>query len=612
MADMPVTASTFQEPNTSNMSEQGAVPFAFPVDHQYKMCVQIEQAEVLGSSTTNSLTKQFSTVLLPSSHPLFSADVVDVLAPFSTHSGGVPLRTLSSNDTVTLVAHASGDDLCAAQFEVLWQFKLFAQGICSAAISDTAKADILTLSGTEVAPRRNVGHYTGEDHYLGWNEEHFKKFFHEYTRSSIMQAGDCVTCYTAGNWQGLRMPRWLSAAELSVLSGPPVSALNRSLQETISATKKDSGRTNKTATHRRKHANQARSGKLPRRTGRRDQAIKKRNEKLSSNKNQGPATRPNNIYSKQPWYQGQKGADRRKDRDCKIRKQSALPPIKTIPTQPSSLSKPSTSLRDTRGLGPAISKTKKPFHSITAHFQDRKPSNEKVPLTQPVRDFIAHKIEEQMLNATQKEAILHIIRTVSPKEFNQRRNGRLIDYHNMSDRLYRQLAQFISDSSKPTQSTAATTDLDILSPSSGDTRVSAAAAQVLTPEMVQFTRENILKLSPDRLQELSYITERTVPSVDAMPATRRHVLPPEKLPVENQIMIWRYVKMHSPEINGEGGDSGASGREAKERDLEMREMVPGQGTATEENAIEARGSAAGADKGDDIEMDLDVDYGLLD
>jgi hypothetical protein len=35
--------------------------------------------------------------------------------------------------------------------------------------------------------------------------------------------------------------------------------------------------------------------------------------------------------------------------------------------------KPVKSLRDSEGLGPAISKTVKPFHSITAQFRDPKP-----------------------------------------------------------------------------------------------------------------------------------------------------------------------------------------------------------------------------------------------
>ncbi len=594
-----------------------------PMDQPYKACVQIEQADVLDSSTTTSLTKIFSTVWLSPSHSVFAASAVNVLPPFSIHSGGVPLRTLSSHDNVTLVAHACGDDLYAENFEVLWQFKLFAQGICSAAISETAKAQILTLNGTEVAPRRNIGRYTGEEHYLGWKEEHFRMFFHEYIRSSIMQAVDCVEYYTAESWKSLQIPIWASAADLGGLSGLPNSGLDQSLQERISANRRDSVPANKMITHRDDIARQVPNRKLPRCinthsrviSSRRDQASKKGIRKLSSIKSQGPASRASNIYTKLPWYRGKKGPDRRKDRSSKKQNPLAFSPINTIPTQSLSMSKPITSLRDVKGLGPAVSKTRKPFHSITACFQHPKSSNEKVPLTQPVRDFIAHKIEERLLDPAQKEAILHIVRTVSPREFDQRRNGRLIDYHNMSDHLYRQLALFVSDLSKHIDSPAPATNLDGLSSTLDDPLVPKLAAQALTPEMVRFTRENFLKLSPDRLQELGYITERTVPSVDAMPVSRRRVLQPEELPVENQIMIWRYVKMHLPRGQSQGEECGVVGQQDM-KDYGLGGMASGQAETSEGDAVEADGGGDGVcgRGGDDtgIDMDLDVDYGLWD
>lgn len=107
-------------------------------------------------------------------------------------------------------------------------------------MTETAEVDILTLGGTEEVPRRIVGGYTGEAHYLGWKKAHFKKFFDAYARPSLMQAGDSVMCHDATIWKDLQMPTWLSAEELSGLSKPSVSALDRSLQESISLTKKES------------------------------------------------------------------------------------------------------------------------------------------------------------------------------------------------------------------------------------------------------------------------------------------------------------------------------------------------------------------------------------
>ena len=249
------------------MSLHGIAAPAIPTDPSYTICVELEKSDVLVSPTTSSLTNLFSSISLLSSHPVFSADTVDVLASFSTRSGGVPLHTFQPTATVTIVAHASGDDLYAEQFEVLWQFRLFALYVCSAAISETARDEILTLGGTQAVPRRNIGNYTGEEHYLGWTKEHFIRFFHEYIRSSILQAGDCVKLFTTENWRDLQMPRWLSAVELSDLSRSGDFALDRSLQDIISSAKNESPKSKKSATHRRNLANRARRGEPPQRTG---------------------------------------------------------------------------------------------------------------------------------------------------------------------------------------------------------------------------------------------------------------------------------------------------------------------------------------------------------
>jgi hypothetical protein len=551
MADLQPASSVAQELQEDSMALPNTkIPSS--LSQPYKTCVRVDQEELLGSSTTSYSDKKFSSVSLPFPHPVFSVGTVEILAPFSSSSGGIPLRTFPSNATITFIAHASGVDLCAKQFEVIWQFKLFVQGTCSAAISERAKVDILTLGGTEEVPRRIVGGYTGEEHYLGWKEEHFKKFFDAYKRSSIMQAGDSVMCYDATIWKDLQMPKWLSAEELSGLPNSSVSALDRSLQESISLAKKQSTLPKKTFKHHRNFAAQAQNGKLSRSTrlqsglfgNHRDRASKKGNFKLSSCKKQGLAVRPSDIYGKKAWYHGRQGTDHCKDRERHNQRNSFLPPTNIHLNKIHSPPKPIASLRDKTGLGTAISKTVKPYHYISARFHDKKPSTEKAPLIQSVRDFIAHKIEGQLLIPERKEAILHIIRTVSPREFDQRRNGRLIDYRNMSDRLYRQLAQLISDSS------GSTADITT-NPESCSTFIddNASSAQALTLEMVRFTRENILKLAPERQKSLGFIVERTVPSVDALPQWARwgtHKLHPEDLPVESQIMIWKYLKMHLP------------------------------------------------------------------
>ncbi len=569
--------STSQKLYDGNMSLQHAFEKS-SVEQAYKSCVHVDQEALLGRST-NSLTKLSSTVSLPLSHPLFSADTVHVLPPFNSRTGGIPLRTFSFNDTVTVVTLASGDNLYAAQSEAIWQFEIFVQGIHSATISQTCKADILTLGGTEVAPRRIVGEYTGEEHYLGWKIEHFNQFCEEYMHSSITEVGDCVLHDTAANWHDLVMPKWLSAADLADLCKSPISALDRSLQESISATKKESAQPKKTFEYRSGLANQARKGKVSRSAalqsrsvGDRGRASKKGVLKLSSNRKPGPAIRPNNIYSKNAWYHGRKGADHCKDRDRYNQKRSILPPRSIQLRKIDSPQTPIISLRDANGLGAAISKIVKPYQCITARFQDRKPSNEKAPLTQSVRDFIAQKIEEQLLIPAQQEAILHIIRTVSPKEYNQRRNGRLIDYRNMPDRLYQQLARLLSVSSvSATNRENASTYMD--------SDASSAQCQALTPEMVRFTRENILRLAPKRLDELAKITERTVSSVDALPDWRTNVLQPEDLPVEKQIMTRRYVRMHLPKEEGATGIEGGEGDGGMERWEELRREMALEGKA---------------------------------
>lgn len=531
------------------MSLQDTAAPVFPVDQSYTTCVEIELVRVLGLSTF-----LFSSISLPSSHPVFSADV-DVLIPFSTRSGGIPLRHLPG--IVTIVAHAYGVDLCAEQFEVLWQFKLFAEGICSAAFSETAKDELLTLGGTQAAPRNIIGNFTGEDHYLGWTQEHFTRFFHEYIRFSGLQLDDCVKVFTAESWRDLQMPRWLSAAELSVLCRPSESVLDRSLDDIIFAAKEESPKTKK-ADGRRNLADRARRGEPPKRTGqysrvngkRRDRAIQKETSKPFSRKSDGPATRPTDIYRKRRWYSGQRGANCHQDRLAKNGKKADL--------------------QETNVLGPAISKITRPFHSITAYFQERKSSNGKTALTESDREFIAHKIEQQMLIPGQKEAILDIIRTVSPKEHQQLRNGRLIDYRNMPDRLYVHLGRFVSDSAKQSEGRLATrTDLGLSSFCLDSTASPASAApNGLTREMVEFTRDNVHKLPPNRMTELQFLTHKIVPSLVAAPGsdTPFEVLA-EALPIENQIMIYRYVKKHMVEETSqeEEGDGIENGQRADER-----------------------------------------------
>jgi hypothetical protein len=573
----------------------------------YKTCVQVNQADTLASATTRSLNKTFSSVSLPISHPIFSSDTVDVLAPFSPRSGGIPLRTWSPNDGVTFVAHAYGEDLRAAQFEVIWQFKLFAQGIGSAAINEMTKADILTLGGTEEAPRRIVGVYTGEEHFLGWRDEHFKRFFAKYSCNSVKQASDRVMYNVAENWQELQMPKWLTAAELGGLCRSAVSALDRSLEESISITKNEPAHTKKAVAHHKDFTNQVGKGILSRSTGlqgqspgnHRNRAIKREKSALFSRKLPGSVARPSNVYNKKVWYHATKGADRHKDRSRQTQKRSIPLPTNDQFSRNPPHQAPITSLRDISGLGAAISKTTKPYQCISARFQDKKHSTVQAPLTQPVRDFIAQKIEERMSVPAQKEAILHIIRTASPKEFDRRRNGRLIDWRNMTDRLFRELARLVSDSSSLAKSTPNLED-----PHTSSTNIDSTSGPVLTPQMVHFTRENIAKLPAERLEELAYITERTVPSLDALPAHARHVVEPEQLPVENQIMIWKYVRMHLPREEDEW-----MGRvEARmQDDGEMGDGMANQGQVV---GVDGGGSVGIDVDEDGFEIDLDVDLDL--
>jgi hypothetical protein len=536
---------------------QQAMAVTATSDQSHKICVQLHQAELLTSNPTTSLTKPFFSVSLPISHPLFSSNTVDIMAPFNPRTGGIPLRTFLSDEKVTFVAHAVGDNLLAEEFEIIWQFKMFAQNNSSPLISELARSAILTLNGTEHAPRRIVGGYTGEEHYLGWKKEHFTRFFVEYVRSKMMQPSDSLTCQYAEGWKNVKAPKWLSAAELNGFFPSAVSALDHSLQESIAARQPSSDDFEKVHVQRRFliGANRpmkpglsalpvAKSGKS------RSDVGKTRASEGCYGRKKGPIPRPVNVYSKKSWYHGNKAANSRKDRMRKTQKRSILAPRNDPPTKSTSPTKPIRSLRDITGLGPVLSKTVKPHHSISACFQDCAARNtEKAPLTQPVRDFIAQKIEEQLLIPDQKETILHIIRTVSPNEFNHRRIGRLIDWRNMSDRLYRQLARFISDTSSYSTKPSSQSN----TPTTASFDLSTPASDVLTPEMQHFTRANILKLPLARQQELTLIMERTVPSVDALPhwATETHVLQPEDLPVENQIMMWRYVKAHLPREVGE-------------------------------------------------------------
>lgn len=598
MSDTRSASNAPQEPRNANMSLK-CMPFATSADQLHKTCVRIDQ-ESPGNPTANSLTKRFTTVSVPVSHPVFSTNAVDVLAPFSRRSGGIPLRIFSPSDSVTFIAYASEDNLSAEQFEVMWHFKLFAQGIHCTVISEEAKVDILTLEGTEEAPRKVVGEYTGEEHYFGWKKEHLKKFTDEYICFSYLQTGDCVKDHGSADWVNLQLPRWLSSTELSTFPQPSVCALDRSLQETISATRNGKTKAKKMFTYGRNSANKARNGKVSRLTdsqnglgiNRRDWASKKGNLKLSSEK----AIRPNNIYSRSAWYHGRKAADHRKDQNRLTRKCSVLPgaSVQMIKINPSP--QPITSLRDINGLSTAAHETTKPYSCIFAQVRKKKPLNRKVHLTQSSRDFIAQKVEEMLLIPSQKEAVLHVIRTFSPKAFNERRNGRLIDYRNMSDALYRQLGLLIDEFCR---STTARTDarhqrssLDI---------AASPAQQILTPDMVHFTWVNFPKLPLERQKELMYIIRKTVPSVDVLPNWASYELGPEDIPVENQIMMWKYVKMHLP----------------KEEDSAETHVTEDEEKTGQRGAGEA-GTRVETDVGDnfvdedDFEIDLDVDENDVD
>ena len=216
-----------------------APSFTTPVDQPYKICVQVDEEEVPGRSPEDSWTKRFTTVWLSYAHPLFSAGTAYAPIAFNSHTGGIPLRKLSSNNTTAFLAHALGESLYAEQFEVIWQFERFARGISSPGINDTA---ILTLDETEEeAPcRLNSEYYISEVHYLGWKEEHFRKFLDEYIRFSHLQTQDCVKQYDSARWASLQMPKWLSRAEISPVIRPPASAYGRILQDITPAPEKGS------------------------------------------------------------------------------------------------------------------------------------------------------------------------------------------------------------------------------------------------------------------------------------------------------------------------------------------------------------------------------------
>ena len=598
MSDTQSAWNIPREPRNANMSLK-CMPFATSADQLHRTCVRIDQ-ESLGNPTTNSITKRFTTVSLPISHPVFSTDAVDVLAPFSRRSGGIPLRTFSPSDSITFVAHASEDNLSAEQFEVIWQFKLFAQGIHCTVISEEAKVNILTLEGTEEAPRKIVGEYTGEEHYLGWKEEHLKKFTDEYICFSFLQTNDCVKDHASADFVNLQLPRWLSSAELSAFSQPSVSALDRSLQETICATSNGKIKAKKTFKYGRNSANKARNGKVSRLTDsqsrsishRRDRASKNGDLNLSSKK----ALRPNNIYSKSAWYHGRKGASHRKDQNRLTQKRSVLPRANAQLTESNPFAQPVTSLRDTNGLSATICNTTKPYGCISGRPQKRKPLNGKTPLTQSSRDFIAQKTEEMLLIPSQKEAVLHVIRTFSPKAFEERRNGRLIDYRNMSDALYRQLGHLVDEFCRSTTATTGPQN------QSSSLHIAATSAQqILTPEMVHFTRVNLPKLPSERRKELAHIIKKTVPSVDVLPNWASHELRLEEIPIENQIMMWKYVKMHLPK---EEEDAATHVGEEDER--------IGRGGAGEAGTRAETNVGSSFVNEDDFEIDLDVDENDLD
>jgi hypothetical protein len=228
------------------------------------------------------------------------------------------------------VTQALGDGLYAEQLEVIWQFKRFAQGTSSPAINETTKAAILTLNESGEAPRRIVGEYTGEEHYLGWKEDHFRKFLDKYNCFSHMETEDCVRKHDPARWVGRQMPKWLSAAEISTFFQPPISALDRSLQDIITAVANKSTAKN-TAKHGRGFAGIAYKGKLSQSTGshsrstgsHRAQANKKVNPKVSSAK----ASRPDNISAKDPGTVEERAQITAKTETTTARNaQSCLPP----------------------------------------------------------------------------------------------------------------------------------------------------------------------------------------------------------------------------------------------------------------------------------------------
>lgn len=490
------------------------------------LCVVVQQP-LSGDTSGPTSSIKFSTVSYPHSHPIFTPTILEVLPPFSTNSGGIPLLMLPTAANPVFVAHASGDDISAEQIEVLWQFKLFAQGVRLDAISETARTDILTLGGTAAAPTRTVGNFTQKESFHGWEQEHFNRFLAEYAQAMYYKTEDTQKSI---NWKYLETPRWVSAKDIRGMAKYSATALDRSLEENISINK------------RRMIQNTGMKKLPPLRDPqskaivyRRDQTIEKRTSRLDSNVSKRPAPRSYYPYSsKRIGYHGEKGAGRREGRESRAQDYSTFSSTKSQLNQRTPITKPSTSLRETKGLGAAISKVVKPYHSISARFQDRKLLKQ-AEFPEPTRDFIAKKIEDKLLDPVEKEPILHILRTIAPTEFQQRRCGRLINWANASDRLYRGLAQYISDASK------------------AGGRLPKPCAEQLTPEMVKFTRANILKLPAERQDEIAKITERSVPSVDALPG-KLNVLQPEDLPVENQIMIHKYVKKHLPREKEEGGE----------------------------------------------------------
>jgi hypothetical protein len=103
----------------------------------------------------------------------------------------------------------------------------------------------------------------------------------------------------------------------------------------------------------------------------------------------------------------------------------------------------------------------------------------------------------------------------------------------MPERLYLQLARFVSDASQAVDPTTTTEQI--------------ASAQVITPRMTAFTLTNYAKLPKERSDELERILVRTVPSMDAMPPSAYYCASLDVLTTEVQILIWRYFTMHPPE-----------------------------------------------------------------